>query len=214
VMIEENEIPVEILKSEIDVGGDVVVVKLNCEDSDDEEFLSSKDDQSENFDEFEEFANYVSIVSNSFHCQLCPKIYQKRNITVKHLRAEHNIVLASYNYDNANRYRKPQKELEWKCRFCPRRYTSKRVASRHENLHGAAGDLLHKCSCCSQHFRAAAEMKAHQNAEHEERLKCKVEGCGKRFDHPEKVVSHTKYAHKEGREVQKKYTFVCQLCGK
>lgn len=159
----------------------------------------------------EEFSNHVDIVDDStFQCKYCPKIYQKMNITVKHIKVEHGIVLSSYNYDNANRYRIPQKTLDWKCSYCPRRYTSKRLAERHEAVHGPEGDLIFKCSCCVIHFKTSKEMEAHQNAEHEERLLCKT--CKKRFDHPEKLTSHSKYAHSSKKSL-KKYNFYCQLCG-
>lgn len=164
--------------------------------------------------EDEELNNYLEIVNeSSYNCKLCPKIYQKKNISVKHLRSEHQIVLQNYNYDNSNRYRKPQKELDWKCRFCPRKYTSKRLVERHEKVHGPTGDLVHKCSCCLLYFHTVEEMESHQYSEHEDRLLCKVENCNKRFDHPEKLVSHTKYAHSSKKGSVKKYNFVCQLCG-
>lgn len=165
--------------------------------------------------EDDELSNYVDVVNDSnFSCKLCPKIYQKKNITVKHLRSEHQIVLQNYNYDNSNRYRKPQKELDWRCQFCPRKYTSKRLVERHEKVHGPDGSRLHKCSCCLLYFPTLDEMETHQYSEHKDRLVCKVENCTKRFDHPEKLVSHTKYAHSNKKGSMKKYNFVCQLCGK
>lgn len=161
----------------------------------------------------EELNHYVSIVNDSsFQCKMCPKIYQKLNITVKHLKTEHQIIMRNYNYDNSNRYRKPQKDLSWKCEFCPKKYTSKRLVERHQKVHGPAGELLHKCSCCALYFQTVIEMEAHQFSEHEDRLVCKAEDCDKRFDHPEKLVSHIKYAH-SNRKSLKKYSFVCQLCG-
>lgn len=160
----------------------------------------------------EEFFNHVDIVNESnFQCKYCPKIYQKMNISVKHIKVEHGIVLSSYNYDNANRYRIPQKTLDWKCSYCPRRYTSKRLAERHEAVHGPEGGLIFKCSCCVIHFKTSDEMEAHQTAEHEDRLLCKK--CNKRFDHPDKLSSHMKYAHSSIKSL-KKYNFYCQLCGK
>ena len=163
----------------------------------------------------EELQNYVDIVNDSnFQCKLCPKIYQKQNITVKHLKTEHQITLQNYNYDDSNRHRKPQKELNWKCQFCPKKYTSKRIVEKHEKAHGTKGDLLHKCTCCPLYFLTVIEMEAHQYSEHEDRLVCKVEDCNKRFDSPEKLLSHSKYAHMNRKASLKKYNFVCQLCGK
>lgn len=166
-------------------------------------------------DEFsEEFANYVEVDNDSsFHCKLCPRIYQKQNITVKHLKTEHQIVLRHYNYDNSNRYRKPQKDPNWKCQYCAKKYTSKRLVERHQKIHGPLGDLIYKCSCCRLYFQTIAEMEAHQSAEHEDRLMCKVEGCDKKFDLPEKLISHANYAHSNRKSSLKKYNFVCQLCG-
>lgn len=169
----------------------------------------------EDCDEEEEFKIYIDTVGeSSFSCKLCPKIYQKRHITIKHLKAEHCITLRHYNYDSSNRYRKPQKDLDWKCRFCARKYTSKRLAERHETVHGPNGDLLHKCSCCPLFFLTTEEMETHQHTEHEDKLYCKAENCNKKFDHPEKLVSHTKYAHSNKKASVRKYNFVCQLCGK
>lgn len=163
----------------------------------------------------EELSSYVDIINgSSYNCKFCPKIYQKYNMTVKHLRSEHQIVLPNYNYDNSNRYRKPQKELDWKCQYCPRKYTSKRLVERHEKVHGPSGDLIHKCSCCLLYFHTLEEMESHQYSIHKDRLVCKVQTCSKRFDHPEKLVSHTKYAHSNKKASVKKYNFVCQLCGK
>lgn len=169
----------------------------------------------ESVTEDQEFRDYVDVDDNaSYSCKLCPKIYQKRNITVKHLRTEHQIILSNYIYDNSNRYRKPQKDLDWKCCFCPRKYTSKRLVQRHELFHGPKGDLLFKCTCCPVYFQSLSKMESHQNSEHEDRLLCKVEGCHKRFDHPEKLLSHTKYSHSAKKTAVKKYNFVCQLCGR
>lgn len=163
----------------------------------------------------EELNNYITIVEGkNFQCKLCPRIYQKQNVTVKHLKNEHQIILKNYIYDNTNRYRKPQKDLNWKCRFCPKKYTSKTLVVRHEKVHGPEGNLLHKCSCCSKHYETETEMEEHQYFEHEDRLVCQEENCGKRFDHPEKLVGHKKYAHLNGKSTLKKYNLVCQLCGK
>lgn len=171
--------------------------------------------EAETLTEDKDFQDFVDVVENSsFRCKLCPKIYQKRNITIKHLKSEHQIVLSSYVYDNSNRYRKPQKDLDWKCRFCARKYTSKRLAERHERVHGPNGDLLHKCSCCPLYFQSLIETEAHQYSEHEDRLVCKVESCSRKFDHPDKRLSHTKYSHSNKKPLIKKYNFVCQLCGR
>lgn len=168
----------------------------------------------EEYDEVEPNSYFDIVDGLSFHCKFCPKIYQKRNITMKHLKVEHGIVIEDYNYDNSNRYRKPQKDLNWKCQFCSKRYTSKRLAVRHEIAHGPNGGLTHKCSCCAIYFQTTEERDSHQFSAHEDRLICKIESCKKRFDNPEKLVSHTKYAHTNKKMSIKKYIFVCQLCGK
>ena len=162
----------------------------------------------------EELSNYVKVVNGSYHCQLCPKIYQKKHITVKHLKVEHSLILQNYVYDHSNRYRKPHRNLNYKCRFCPRRYTSQRLVEKHETVHGPSGEFVYKCSVCPQYFKQQDEVEIHQVSEHESKLKCSFEGCGKQFDHPDKVANHFKYAHKNRKTTQKKYTFVCQLCGK
>lgn len=173
------------------------------------EFSTEKEETTD-----EELSNYVKIVSGSFHCQLCPKIYQKKHITVKHLKVEHSLILQNYVYDHSNRYRKPHRNLDYKCRFCPRRYTSQRLVEKHQTVHGPNGEFVFKCSVCPQYFKQQDEVEIHQISEHETKLKCSFEGCGKQFDHPDKVANHFKYAHKNRKTTQKKYTFVCQLCGK
>ncbi|CRL04976.1 CLUMA_CG018193, isoform A [Clunio marinus] len=165
------------------------------------------------YDEDSELAEYIEIVNaSSFQCKFCPKIYQKKNITIKHLKTEHQIVIQNYNYDNTNRYRKPQKELMFKCFFCPKRYTSMRLMERHQKVHGPEGNLIHKCSCCVKYFETNEERNSHQINEHENRLKC--DECNKIFEQPDKLVSHMKYAHLGKKLSVKKYNFVCQLCGR
>lgn len=166
-------------------------------------------------DEDEELSQYIDSVSGaSFHCRLCPKIYQKKNITVKHLRTEHQIHISNYIYEDSNRYRKPQKDANWKCRFCPKRYTSKRLAERHEKVHGSDGELRWKCSCCALYFQTVEQRDDHQHSTHQDRLMCKFDNCSKKFDHPEKLASHVKYSHSAKKGFVSKYVFVCQLCGK
>lgn len=162
-------------------------------------------------DELKEFVKIVN--GSSFQCQLCPKIYQKRNITVMHLKTEHQIVLSNYIYDGHNRHRRPQKDLNFKCRFCPRSYTSRKFVERHEILHGPAGDLVHKCSCCQLYFENDERLVEHQIAEHNDKLVCQADNCGKRFDHPEKLIGHVRYAHSK-KTLVRKYNFVCERCGK
>lgn len=162
----------------------------------------------------DELSAVVDIVNDSsFQCKLCPKMYQKKNITVMHLKTAHQIVLGNYNYGDHNRYRKPQKDLNFKCRFCPKLYTSRKFVDRHELLHGPSGDLIHKCCCCQLYFETEEKKDAHQFAQHNDKLVCKVENCDKRFDNPEKLVGHVRYAHSKTVTVRK-YNFVCQLCGK
>lgn len=163
----------------------------------------------------QEFREYVDVSDpKSFHCKLCPKIYQNRNITTKHLKNEHNIYLMNYNYDDSNRSRKPQKDLSFRCQFCPKRYTSSRLVSTHEVLHGPDGDLLHKCSCCPLYFASFEERDEHQYAEHNERLICSVTDCSKKFDHPEKLANHVKYAHEKTKTPKNRTHYVCELCGR
>lgn len=160
----------------------------------------------------EELSSFVDLDNEcGFQCKLCPKVYQTINITAMHLKSVHNVKLHNYNYDSHNRYRRPQKVPSFRCRFCPKLYTSEKFANRHEILHGPAGSLVHKCSCCPLYFETEERMEEHQHLEHEDKLICK--DCGKWFDHPEKVAGHVRYAHAK-KVVVKKYNFVCQLCGK
>lgn len=163
----------------------------------------------------QEFLEFVQVEDDkTFACKLCPKIYQKRNITTKHLKSVHGIFLSNYNYEDANRHRKPQKKLSFKCHYCPKRYTSSRLAETHEALHGPEGNLVHKCSCCPQYFSNSKSRDSHQYSNHSERLICKVEECKKKFDHPEKLVNHVKYAHDKTKTPKHRTHFECPLCGR
>ncbi|XP_070491850.1 zinc finger protein 420-like [Chironomus tepperi] len=164
-------------------------------------------------DEFE-ILQYLTIDNDQFLCKLCPKIYSKRNISVKHLKKEHKIVLSNFNYDNTNRYRKPQKNQVWKCKYCPKKYTSAKTVERHEKVHGKDGNLIHKCTCCTLYFQTIEDMEDHQFQSHTDRLVCDIQDCLKRFDNPEKLFSHKKYSHSENKYQPKKYSFVCSVCGR
>lgn len=172
-----------------------------------ENVISKSDDENE-------ILQYLTIDNDQFQCKLCPKIYSKQNISIKHLKKEHKIVINSFNYDNANRYRKPQKNQIWKCKYCPKKYTSAKTVERHEKVHGKDGNLIHKCPCCSLYFHTIQEMENHQFESHADRLVCDVENCHKRFEHPERLLSHKKYSHSEKKYHPKKYLFVCTVCGR
>lgn len=161
-----------------------------------------------------EVFEYITFENNQYMCKLCPKIYSKRNISIRHLKKEHNVTIKSFIYDNANRYRKTQKDQIWKCQICPRKYTTAKMVEKHEMLHGEDGSLIHKCACCTLHFATVEEQLSHQFSSHNEKLVCDVENCQKKFDHPEKLLSHRKYLHSDRKEKAKKYTFVCPVCGK
>lgn len=166
-------------------------------------------------DEDNEILEYIDVSNeNEFKCKLCPKIYQKRNISINHLKKEHQIVIKSFNYDIANRYRKPQKNQKWKCRYCAKKYISAKTVESHEKNHGVNGKLIHKCSCCSMYFGSVEEMENHQYSAHSDRLICDVQDCLKQFDHPNKLLNHRKYTHSANKIQTKKYSFVCTLCGK
>lgn len=149
-------------------------------------------------------------------CKLCPKIYQKKNISIKHLKKDHQIELKNYNYENtSNRYRKPQRDLAFSCKYCRRKFTSAKLLEKHQINHGVDGNLIYKCSCCRLYFETQTEVESHQNSVHEDRLKCNIADCSKRFDHPEKLLSHKKYAHSSKKNVvRKKYIFMCTRCGR
>ncbi|CAG9803055.1 unnamed protein product [Chironomus riparius] len=178
------------------------------------EIKTNMENSSNNIDDANEILQYLTIANEQFQCKLCPKIYSKRNISIKHLKKEHKIVINSFNYDNANRYRKPQKNQVWKCKYCPKKYTSAKTVEKHEKVHGKDGNLIHKCTCCSLYFCTIDEMENHQFESHADRLVCDIEDCQKRFDHPEKLFSHKKYSHSEKKYQPKKYSFVCTVCGR
>ncbi|KAG5667026.1 hypothetical protein PVAND_015028 [Polypedilum vanderplanki] len=165
-------------------------------------------------EETEEFEYLDTSTDGLFKCKLCPKIYQKKNISINHLKKEHKIVIKTFNYDITNRYRKPQKSPKWKCKFCPKKYISSKMVERHEKVHGKNGKLLFKCPCCAFYFSSFDEVENHQFEAHAERLVCDIEDCKKKFDHPDKLLSHKKYSHSNRKQTTKKYVFVCTLCGR
>lgn len=182
------------------------------EDQNDEQFTDQE--HLNNSIENEELSQYLEINDQSYGCKLCPKIYHKKIISIKHLKKEHNILIKSFNYDDKNRYRKTQRDQSFLCIYCPKKFTSEKMMIRHQIVHGPYGNLIHKCSCCSMWFENLTELENHQSTAHEDRLKCCK--CSKKFDQPEKLLSHKKYAHSEKNAVttKKKYVFVCTLCGR
>ena len=84
--VDEYFVDANDIKTDEDVEETIVFEKLESSECDDE------------------FQNYVEVISeSSFQCKLCPKIYQRKNITAKHLKVEHQIILKDYNYDSTNR---------------------------------------------------------------------------------------------------------------
>lgn len=162
--------------------------------------------------EDEEISQFMELKEDNYCCKLCPKIYQKKFISIKHLKKDHNILIPSFDYDDSNRYRKPQKNQSFPCKYCPKKFTSSKLVDRHQIDHGPSGNLIHKCSCCPLWFESLAKLEIHQISNHEDRLKCN--NCMRKFDHPEKLLSHKKYAHSGKNAVTKKYVFVCTLCGR
>lgn len=166
------------------------------------------------FELTEDIKLYFDLNKQQYCCKLCPKMYTTKNVATKHLKNEHRIVLDNFIYENTNnRYRKPQKSQNFACKSCPKKFTSAKLAEKHEKCHGDDGLLIYKCSCCPLYFDTQLNVISHQNSEHENRLKCNIEDCSRKFDHPEKLLSHKKYAHLT-RAVQKKNVFVCKLCGR
>lgn len=162
----------------------------------------------------EDINHYFDVIGEQYCCKLCPKMYLKKNISIKHLKIEHQITLKNFIYDNTNnRYRKPHKNQTFSCNVCPKKFTSAKLAEKHEMNHGDDGSLIYKCSCCPLYFDTQLKMEIHQNTAHESRLTCNIVDCLRKFDHPEKLLSHKKYAH-FSRVTKKKYVFVCTLCGR
>lgn len=205
----EQDDPQEIIIEQIEIENETE--EYLDETFEDIEGVSENEDSSKTEDD--EILDYISIENEHFKCKLCPKIYSKRNISIKHLRKEHSIIINSFNYDNSNRYRKPLKTQTWKCEYCPKKYTSLKMVEKHRQNHGTDGSLIYKCPCCALYFSSIEEVENHQYVSHSDRLVCDI--CQKRFDHPEKLLSHRKYLHSENKKRQaKKYTFVCPLCGR
>lgn len=209
----EKELDVEILQNDEKVPlCDDIIIEEHLEDTlcDDHIELQVSDNEVT-----EDSTHYFDINNEQYCCRLCPKIYLKKNVIIKHLKNEHQIILEDFMYDDNtnNRYRKPQKNQNFSCKFCPKKFTSSKLAEKHEMNHGEDGLLIYKCSCCPIYFDTQLKMKNHQNSEHESRLTCNIEKCLRKFDHPEKLLSHKKYAH-INRVTKKKNSYVCTLCGR
>lgn len=167
--------------------------------------------------ENEDIDKYIEINNDQqYCCKLCPKIYQKKNISMKHLINEHQIELENFVFQQSNRYRKSQKPHAFSCKneFCKKKFTSPKLAEKHEINHGKEGNLVFKCSCCRLYFQTQSEVESHQNEVHEDRLKCSIDDCLRQFNSPEQLLSHKKYAHSSKSVTKKKYLFKCTLCGR
>lgn len=97
-------------------------------------------------EEILEYKSYIERISDKYHCKICPKAYLNLNISIKHLKTVHNILITNYNYEDANRSRKPLKSPKHKCNFCARKYTSLILLKKHESVHGIIIDCTQR-SC-------------------------------------------------------------------
>ena len=95
-------------------------------------------------EEILEYKSYIERISDKYHCKICPKAYLNLNISIKHLKSVHNILITNYNYEDANRSRKPLKSPKHKCKFCARKYTSLILLKKHESVHGMLIDYMLK----------------------------------------------------------------------
>lgn len=77
---------------------------------------------------------------------------------------------------------------------------------------GTDGSLIHKCPCCASYFDSKENVQKHAREEHEERLKCTY--CDKMFKDADGRAAHVRKLHTKTGAPQKKYTFVCAMCGK
>ena len=104
--------------------------------------FESHHDQSHENEEISEYKSYIEKILDKYHCKICPKAYLNLNISIKHLKSVHNILITNYNYEDANRSRKPLKPPKHKCNFCARKYTSLILLKKHESVHGTYYNLL------------------------------------------------------------------------
>lgn len=200
------------IKFEIEYISQEIIEHVECYEDDNIDECIENETIHEN-EEILEYKSYIEKISDKYHCKICPKAYLNLNISIKHLKSVHNILITNYNYEDANRSRKPLKSPKHKCKFCARKYTSLILLKKHEIVHGKNGDLIHKCVCCPSYFEDKTKLDNHQNAEHKDRLECLE--CKKKFNHPEKLVNHMKYKHQTEKKFKvKKYSFVCSVCGK
>ncbi|XP_031617514.1 zinc finger protein 665-like [Contarinia nasturtii] len=142
-----------------------------------------------------------SQVIEVFVCEICPKQFKQEKSLLKHLGTKHNIEVCDYT-----------KKESFKCKYCDKQYLTESLLNKHVVCHGANGELIHKCSCCTSYFETKEKMQEHAQKEHEDRLKCNY--CNKIYKDVDCKAAHIRRTHTKTGAPQKKYTFVCSKCGK
>lgn len=89
---------------------------------------------------------------------------------------------------------------------------------------GPDGSLVHKCSCCRFFFGTEELREQHEIISHKDKLFCKE--CDKMFKYPDSLVTHNKQIHvaplvtvtvtntSTTSPQQRKYEYVCPICGR
>ena len=154
-------------------------------------------------------------------CEYCELEFDDKKTLRVHFRTEHSDITGNY-----------------KCQVCGKSYMEKvRLMQHHISVHnkkficqdcghslGSKYDLeLHvkrqhegieiekiNCEICGKTLTKSS-IKSHLAMVHGEggqNCKCKVENCGKEFNHPQQLKAHMERCHNDGNKVQ------CKICGK
>jgi len=110
----------------------------------------------------------------SVPCPVCGKLFLIKSQMLKHLRNFHTV-----------------RQLNPKCRFCAKSFTTPDDLVGHETQH--SGLRPFDCVLCESKFVTTVDLHHHVHGEHEEHpFKCEMEDCGRSFDTKPKLEWHRK----------------------
>nr|XP_054760193.1 zinc finger protein 624-like [Lytechinus pictus] len=176
------------------------------------------------------------------HCQYCGQGYKSRGALANHERKIHG---------SRQQFREPEPPTDepqdmlgrpsdyyqrpYKCRFCPKRYTSWTTVEQHEKeVHTGEGTFkcshcpkicasesrlkehlvvhnymhMHRCTLCPRSFASESALKNHQG-EHTGLKPFKCEICGRGFRTRKLTLKHKQRMHQERPK-----RFMCSICNK
>ncbi|XP_053695016.1 zinc finger protein 431-like [Sabethes cyaneus] len=145
-----------------------------------------------------------------YQCAHCPSQYCSEYLAGRHLERDHGFMLKPL-LETLQYGRICVKERKYQCRYCERLYANEKALEKHIPLHGPDGSLNIKCPCCVTFYASREQALEHAYVAHPHRMECPF--CDRKFNEPEAQASHVKSAH-YGTKEPKKFSHVCQKCGK